>query len=200
MAMRTALYSERIAACGCRGVPDGQHLPGCPEHQSREAPICSGCGYRAAIEEGRCGICGTARIPPAPTAPLLLSAAELEHPFGPGIESPDRLSWLRTATHGEFRLDLWDTGERPPGGEALLAYRLCFAEGTRWILVFSDEGFRGAHTEEPGSDATVAAILRFCSLRPGEADPVFFERFTAQQIAFAEQHGEALSLWASELT
>lgn len=198
--MTTGLYSQRVAACGCRGVPDGQHLPGCVEHHSREAPICGGCGYRAAVEEGRCGICGARQIPPAPAAPLLLSGAELEHPFGPGIESPDRLSWLRTATHGEFRLDLWDTGEHLSGGEAQLAYRLCLAEGARWILVFSDEGFEGAHAEEPDSDGTVAAILRFCSLRQGEADPLFFERFTARQIAFAEEHGEALALWAGELT
>jgi hypothetical protein len=130
---------------------------------------------------------------------MLLSDAELEHPFGPGIEVPERLLWLRTATHSEFRLDIWDTGERPGGGEAELAYRLCVAEGGRWILVFAGEGFCAPIDAELGSDATLAAIVGLCALRPGEAEPDYFDRYTARQLAFAEAHGEALALWWAEL-
>jgi hypothetical protein len=59
--MTPALYGERLAGCGCRGVPDGQHLPGCPHHRACRVPTCAACGYRAATEEGCCGICGTPR-------------------------------------------------------------------------------------------------------------------------------------------
>ncbi len=195
------LYSRRLAPCGCRGLPDGQHLAGCDRRRAAEAPECQRCGYRAATEGGRCAVCGTSReaVPPAPAAPMLLSDAELEHPFGPGIEAPERLHWLRTATHGEFRLDLWDSGERGPGGETELAYRLCVAEGARWILAFAGEGFAAPGATEPGSDAAVAAVVGFCSLRPGEADPDFLARYTERQLAFAREHGEALALWAEEL-
>jgi len=163
--------------------------------------MCRRCGYRGATDEGRCAICGTPRdlVPPAPAASMLLSDAELEHPFGPGIEAPERLHWLRTATHGEFRLDVWDSGERAAGGEIELAYRLCVAGGGRWILALAGEGFGAPVNGELGSDATLAAIIGFCALRPGEADPDFFDRYTTRQLAFAEEHGETLALWAAEL-
>ncbi len=200
--MTPPAYSARRASCGCRGLPKGQHLPGCERHRGLEAPECWRCGFRAATDDGRCAICGTPReeIPPAPAAPMLLSDAELEHPFGPGIEAPERLRWLRTATHGEFRLDVWDTGDRVGNGEeAELAYRLCVAEGRRWILVFAGEGFGAPPNGELGSDAALAAIVGFCALRLGEAEPDFFDRYTARQLAFAEEHGEALELWSAEL-
>jgi hypothetical protein len=130
---------------------------------------------------------------------MLLSDAELNHPFGPGIEAPERLHWLRTATHAEFRLDVWDTGERSGGGEAELAYRLCVADGGRWILAFAGEGFGSAAGADPSSGAALAAIVGFCAVRPGEAEPDFFSRYTARQLAFAEEHGEALALWSAEL-
>jgi hypothetical protein len=59
--MMPGLYAERLARCGCRCVPDGQHLPGCPYHRVSPAPVCAACGYRAATEDGCCGICGTPR-------------------------------------------------------------------------------------------------------------------------------------------
>jgi hypothetical protein len=55
------LYAERLAWCGCRSLPDGQHVPSCPYDRASLAPVCAGCGYRAATEEGCCGICGTPR-------------------------------------------------------------------------------------------------------------------------------------------
>jgi hypothetical protein len=196
----TPLYSRRLAPCGCRGLPDGQHLARCDSHRAAEAPECRRCGYRAATEGGRCAVCGTSReaVPPAPAAPMLLSDADLEHPFGPGIESPERLHWLRTATHGDFRLDLWDSGERA-GAEAELAYRLCVGEGAQWILAFAGEGFAAPNGHELASDAALAAVVGFCSLRPGEVEADFFDRHTERQLALAREHGEALALWAAEL-
>lgn len=55
------LWSARIAPCGCRGVPDDQHVPGCPLNTATTAPRCENCGFRAATEGGRCGICGVLR-------------------------------------------------------------------------------------------------------------------------------------------
>jgi hypothetical protein len=130
---------------------------------------------------------------------MLLSEAELEHPFGPGIERPERLTWLRTANHADFRVDLWDTGDRPPGGHVELAYRLCVADGARWVLVFSGEGFGAPPAHDLDSDAVLAAIVGFFSLRPGDTDADYFDRYTRSQLAFAEECGEELALWAAEL-
>jgi hypothetical protein len=192
-------YSQRRSPCGCQGVPEGQHLPGCSQHRGEEAPRCERCGYRAATDEGRCAICGALRVDDAPAAPMLLSEAELEHPFGPGIERPERLTWLRTANHADFRVDLWDTGDRPPGGHVELAYRLCVADGARWVLVFSGEGFGAPPAHDLDSDAVLAAIVGFFSLRPGDTDADYFDRYTRSQLAFAEECGEELALWAAEL-
>jgi len=126
---------------------------------------------------------------------MLLSAAELEHPFGPGIESPERLIWLRTANHGDFRVDLWDTGAPPGEGHGELAYRLCVAEGARWILVFSGEGFSAPPAHDLDSDEVLAVIVGFLSLRPGDTDA----GYTRPQLTFAEEHGEELAEWASDL-
>jgi hypothetical protein len=66
------LYSQRRAPCGCSGVPDGQHLPGCPHCKTGGAPLCERCGYRARTDEGRCGICGADRDDPDPQSQLQL--------------------------------------------------------------------------------------------------------------------------------
>lgn len=71
-------YSRRRSPCGCQGVPEGQHLPGCSQHRGKEAPRCERCGFRAATDEGRCAICGALRVDDGPVAPTLLSVAELE--------------------------------------------------------------------------------------------------------------------------
>lgn len=197
--IRTAPYSRRRSPCGCQGVPEGQHLPGCSQHRGEEAPKCERCGYRAATDEGRCAICGALRVDDAPAAPMLLSGAELQHPFGPGIERPEQLTWLRTADHGDFRVDLWDTGDRPPDGHVELAYRLCVADGARWVLVFSDEGFAALPAHAPSSDATLAAIVGFLSRRPSGTGATCFDHYTQPQLIFAEERGEELALWAAEL-
>ena len=53
------LYAERVHPCGCRGVPEGQHLGGCSSAAAvREAPCCRICGYRVAPAAGHCPTCG----------------------------------------------------------------------------------------------------------------------------------------------
>jgi len=130
---------------------------------------------------------------------MLLSDAELEHPFGPGIEAHEQLHWLRTASHRDFRVDLWDSGERQPDGPTELAYRLCVADGARWALIFSGEGFGVPPGYAPDSDETLAAVLGLLALRSGDADASYFDRYTERQLAFAEERGPGLASWAAEL-
>ena len=49
------------------------------------------------------------------------------------------------------------------------------------------------------ADATVAGLLAFLSLKPGDTDPEYFEGYTPEQLAFARAQGENLSLHAEEL-
>lgn len=193
-------YSQRSAPCGCAGVPEGQHLPGCSKCATPEAPRCERCGYRAQTDQGRCAICGTPRLPGPVKAPLnLLSTEELGHPFGPGIDRPERLELIRTTVREGIRIDLWDTGERPGDGHPQLAYRLCVAEGSRWVLVFAGEGFGASPAHDLDSDETMAAVVGYLSLRPGETEPSYFDHYTPRQLEFAEGRGDELALWAEEL-
>ncbi len=61
-------FSERVAPCGCRGVPDGQHVADRCGSATRsgmtnvsEAPMCSACHYRGVTYHGVCPFCGTPR-------------------------------------------------------------------------------------------------------------------------------------------
>lgn len=63
-------YSERVAECGCRGVPDGQHIAGCRElkllgRKTPRALHCRSCNHLSAdvVSGGytRCGICGSVK-------------------------------------------------------------------------------------------------------------------------------------------
>lgn len=57
-------YSEREQPCGCRGVPEGQHVATkCGDYPSTTRGVavareCLHCGYRSKTEHGRCAFCG----------------------------------------------------------------------------------------------------------------------------------------------
>lgn len=53
-------FAFREQACGCRGVPDGVHVAGCPKQEppTRDAPRCENCGLRGRPIAGVCPHCG----------------------------------------------------------------------------------------------------------------------------------------------
>ncbi len=193
-------YSQRRAPCGCRGVPDGQHLPGCAHSTTKPAPQCASCGRRARTEAGCCGICGAPREGngEAPVC-LLASAEELERPFGPGLENAESLEWLRAEQRSGIRVDLWDTHNNRPNGQSQLAYRLCVAAGERWEVIFAGEDFGSSPRHAIDAEETLAALLGFLSLRPGDTEAEYFERYTPRQLEFALERGEELALWSNDL-
>jgi hypothetical protein len=40
----------------------------------------------------------------------------------------------------------------------------------------------------------VRALMGFLTLRPGDTDDEYFDRYTPDQLAFADEHGEFLGL------
>jgi len=48
-------------------------------------------------------------------------------------------------------------------------------------------------------DETIAALLSFLSLRPGDTDDEYFDDYTEDQMEWAEMHGEELSWIAMEM-
>jgi hypothetical protein len=107
----------------------------------------------------------------------------------------DQYDHVRTWEAEEYRLELYDTLTTDRCGKSVLAYRF-FHRGR---LVFAGADFHGSPLHAVDADATVAGLLAFLSLRPGDTDPEFFEDYTPEQLAFARAEGENLSLYVEEL-
>lgn len=74
-------YGARVNECGCRSVPESQHVPGCTGNDTRSAPQCENCGYRGRWDHGVCPHCG------------FLSGCPARHPNKPGV-------WQTICEHG----------------------------------------------------------------------------------------------------
>lgn len=102
---------------------------------------------------------------------------------------------IRRWEEGDFTLDLYDTYGWTGGGKSRLAYELRH----QGEIVFEGNDFGCSPLHAVDSDATVAALLTFLSLRPGDTDADYFDSYTAKQLDWACRHGEELSLYAYEL-
>jgi hypothetical protein len=99
-----------------------------------------------------------------------------------------------------FTLTIADTGRSDHRGQTVIAYRLTMREpgAKRSTVVFSGDDFAGSPMHADDSDATVASLLTFLCLQPGDTDAGYFARYTQAQLDWAAQHAEALSQAASE--
>lgn len=98
-----------------------------------------------------------------------------------------------------FTLTTWDTGRTGYGGKYLVGYRLTmhnrFPAGHRmhpWV-VFEGEDFGCSPMHAIDSDETLAGIMSFLTLRPGDTDREYFEDYTEAQLDYCSQHAEALA-------
>lgn len=101
-----------------------------------------------------------------------------------------------------FGLTTWDTGRMQSAvGSSLthytLGYRLTMREpgpkGKAVTLFEGEDHGCPLHTAIDSDDA-VRSIMTFLTLRPGDTDEEFFGDYTPEQLEYANQHAEALSL------
>ena len=104
-----------------------------------------------------------------------------------------RLTPYRKGLGPSFTLSIFDTGRTDARGCTILAYALKQREGGHTSVVFEGTDFRPSPLHADDSNATVAALLGFLTLRPGDTDRDYFEGYTPAQREFCEQHAEALS-------
>lgn len=103
---------------------------------------------------------------------------------------------LREWESDGFRLTMWDTHRRDRRGQTRIGYELY--DGPQ--LVFSGEDFSGSPMHADDADATVAGLLCFLSLRPGDTDREYFDDYTPEQLEWCQSgRAEFLSCLASEL-
>jgi len=106
----------------------------------------------------------------------------------------DNFDHVRAWTGGDFRLELF-TAYQFRHGKDILAYQFFHRDR----LVFEGHDFGCSPMHAIDGDETVAALLHFLSLKPGDTDSEYFEGYTPEQLDFARQHGEELYLYVEEL-
>lgn len=78
-------------------------------------------------------------------------------------------------------------------GHERIGYELRQRENGISKLIFSGDDFRPSPMHSVDGDDAVAALMNFLTLRPGDTDSEYFESYTAEQMEFAQAHGETLS-------
>jgi hypothetical protein len=94
-----------------------------------------------------------------------------------------------------FCLKLWDTRRADRYGKAILAYKL-YDNGQ---LIFKGDDFHCSPLHAIDSDETVAGLLAFLSLKPGDTDPKSFEGYSPANLAWCRARAEELSWHVEEL-
>lgn len=92
-----------------------------------------------------------------------------------------------------FALTVWDTHDRDWRGQTKLGYRLTERHRGHGRSIFEGDDFTGSPMDADDSDAPMAALMGFLALRPGDTDAEYFDRYTPEQLAFADAHAEALA-------
>jgi hypothetical protein len=92
-----------------------------------------------------------------------------------------------------FTLRTFDTGRTDARGCTRQAYVLSMREGRRKIVIFDGEDFCASPMHADDSDRSVAALLTFLTLRPGDTDADYFDEYTDEQRAFCDLHAETLA-------
>jgi hypothetical protein len=97
-----------------------------------------------------------------------------------------------------FKLSLYELGQdedRPwkrPGKE-MVGYKLEQMDGDSSQIIFEGTDFGCSPLHAIDSDAAVEAIMNFLTVRPGDTDADYFEKYTDAQLEFANQHAESLN-------
>lgn len=121
----------------------------------------------------------------------------------PGRRLAARGDHLRTVIFRDvqgvrYTLRLYDTGRLDSRGCSYLGYTLRTGFGDTSTVLFAGEDFAGSPMHADDSDATVADLLGFLTLKPGDTDQEYFASYTPDQLAWAEQHAEYLGYAVTE--
>lgn len=96
---------------------------------------------------------------------------------------------IKTWRYNGFSLRIYHTGRYDRYGKSVLAYRF----RDRGKLIFDDSGFSPSPMHCDDSMETVYALLGFISLRPGDTDSEYFDKYTPSQMEWC-QSGRAEEL------
>lgn len=104
-----------------------------------------------------------------------------------------RFSPYRKGMGPTFRLQMWDARTRDHRGVTCIRYRLTMLENGVRTVLFDAADYHGSPSHADDSDANVAGLMGFLTLRPGDTDAEYFDSYTAVQLDYAGSHAETLS-------
>ena len=104
-----------------------------------------------------------------------------------------RLAPYRKGCGPSFSLTLWDTARTDRRGCSYLGYELRQRDKGITTVLFTGEDFAGSPMHSDDSDETIASLLGFLTLRPGDTDREYFDAYTPEQLEYCSQHAETLS-------
>ena len=92
-----------------------------------------------------------------------------------------------------FALTMWDTG-RQRNGRSSIGYRLSMTEPAhQTITLFTGEDYSPSPLVCIDSDAAVAGLMGYLTLRPGDTVAEYFAAYTPQQLDYCQKYAETLS-------
>lgn len=100
----------------------------------------------------------------------------------------DKFTPYRPGCGPEFTLVLWDANGRMSTGQRRLGYELRM-DGQ---VLFKGEDYGCSPMHAIDSDKAVEALMSFMCLPKGGTDAEYFDRYTQAQLAFRDEHAEAL--------
>lgn len=89
-----------------------------------------------------------------------------------------------------YTLKMWDTGRCDRRGQARIGYTL--SQDGEVAPIFDGDDFCPSPMHADDSDATVAALLGFLCLRPGDTDQEYFEDYTPRQWQWVAEDAESI--------
>ena len=103
-----------------------------------------------------------------------------------------RFSPYRPGQGPRFVLKVYDLN-RYRDNKACLGYCLTQTEkGSKPVILFEAEDFCASPCHAIDSDETIAALMGFLTLKPGDTDREYFENYSPLQMDYCQAHAEAL--------
>jgi hypothetical protein len=93
-----------------------------------------------------------------------------------------------------YHLTLWWAGSCRSGRD-----RIAYMLEHDGVTIFEAAEYKPSPLHSIDGRDSVATLLGFLSLRPGDTDDEYFDGYTPEQLEFAEQHGEELGMYATML-
>jgi hypothetical protein len=103
-----------------------------------------------------------------------------------------RFTPYRKGLGPRFTLRLWDTYQTV-NGKCKIRYELAKHWGNKTDVLFSGSDFHCSPMHAIDSDETVASIMTFLTLRPGDTDRDYFDGYTPMQLEYCSNHAETLA-------